>query len=87
MSMKNTTDKIGMNPALTRQSLEQRVATLEKELAAMKSRGEKRNWRRTVGMFTDNPGMKELFAEAMKLREADRRSARRRRQKARPARS
>jgi hypothetical protein len=36
-------------------------------------------------MFTDNPGMKELFAEAMKLREADRRKTRRRQQRKRPA--
>ena len=35
-----------------------------------------KDWRRTIGMFTDNPGMKELFAEAMKLRAADRKKAR-----------
>jgi hypothetical protein len=44
-----------------------------------------KDWRRTIGMFTDNPEMKVLFAEAMKLREADRRKARRRRQTKRPA--
>jgi hypothetical protein len=68
-------------------SLEQRVAALEHELAELKARcgnGPAKDWRRTVGMFTDNPGMKELFAEAMKLREADRRKARRRRQNKRP---
>ena len=27
-----------------------------------------KDWRRTIGMFTDNPGMQELFAEAQKLR-------------------
>jgi hypothetical protein len=71
-------------------SLEQRVAALEQELAELKSRpgnGRVKDWRRTIGMFTDNPGMKELFAEAMKLREADRRKARRGQQRKRPTKS
>jgi hypothetical protein len=46
-----------------------------------------KDWRRTIGMFTDNPGMKELFAEAMRLREADRGKARRRQHKKPPAKS
>ena len=64
---------------MSRQSLEQRVAKLEKELAELKRQrrnGRNKDWRRTIGMFTDNPGMKELFAEAMKLRETDRRKRR-----------
>jgi hypothetical protein len=71
-------------------SLEQRVAALERELAVLKSRrgnGRAKDWRRTIGIFTDNPGMKELFTEAMKLREADRRKARQRQQRKRPAKS
>jgi hypothetical protein len=71
-------------------SLEQRVATLEQELAELKlQRGKERDkdWRRTIGIFTDNPGMKGLFTEAMKLREADRRKARRRQRRKRPAQS
>jgi hypothetical protein len=70
--------------------LEQRVAALEEELAGLKSRrrnGRTKDWRRTVGIFTDNPGMKQLFAEANKLREADRNKARRRQQKKRSANS
>ena len=35
------------------------------------------DWRRTIGMFTDDPGMLEVFEEAMKIREADRERARR----------
>jgi hypothetical protein len=61
-------------------SLEHRVAALEKELAELKARrwnGRVKDWRRTVGQFTANPGMKELFAAALRLREADRRKARR----------
>ena len=71
-------------------SLEQRVAVLEQELSELKAQrgnGHVKDWRRTVGVFTDNPEMKELFAEAMKLREADRRKARGRLQTKRPAKS
>ena len=73
-------------PAL---SLEQRVAVLEQEisqLAAKRSNGRQKDWRRTIGIFTDNPEMKQLFTEAMRLREADRRKARRQQAK-RPAKS
>lgn len=69
-------------------TLEQRVAVLELELSELKAQrenGHVKDWRRTVGMFTDNTGMKELFAEAMKLREADRGKARRRPPRKRPA--
>jgi hypothetical protein len=62
-------------------TIEQRVAVLEQELSQLKARrhnGQAKDWRRTVGMFTDDPGMKEVFTEAIKLREADRRKARRR---------
>jgi hypothetical protein len=73
-------------------SLEQRVAALEQAFAELKlkrgkGKGHEKDWRRTVGMFTDNPGMKELFAKAMKLREADRHKALRRQPKKRPAQS
>ena len=69
-------------------SLELRVAALEHEVSERKARpgsGRVKDWRRTVGRFTDNPGMKELFAEAMRLREADRRKARRPPPRKRPA--
>ena len=72
---------------MKRLTIEQRVAALEHELSELKARrgnGQAKDWRRTVGVFTDNPGMKELFAEAMKLREADRRKSRRGRQGERP---
>ena len=35
----------------------------------------KDDWRQTVGMFTDDEGLKEVFEEAMKLREKDRQRA------------
>jgi hypothetical protein len=34
-----------------------------------------RDWRRTIGAFTDE-GMREILKDAMKLREADRQQAR-----------
>jgi len=38
-----------------------------------------KDWRKTVGMFTGDQGMKQLFREALKLREKDRRKSRSRR--------
>ena len=70
-------------------SLEQRVAALEQELAELRSERRPRrgkDWRRTIGMFTDKPEMAAVFAEAQKLREADRNKARGPRVK-RPAKS
>ena len=61
-------------------SLEQRVAALKHEVSELKARsgnGRVKDWRQTVGRFTDDPGMKEIFAEGMKLREAHRRKVRR----------
>ena len=60
-------------------SLEKRVAQLEIQLAKLQSEfvtaplREGKDWRRTIGMFTDDPGMKEVFEEAQKIRKADRR--------------
>jgi hypothetical protein len=68
-------------------SLKERVAALESQMAkilAQQANGAgKKDWRRTVGMFTDNPGMQELFAEAQKVRDADRQRSGRRRSKRR----
>jgi hypothetical protein len=72
-------------------SLVQRVAALERQMAnimAQQANGSrKKDWRRTVGMFTDDPGMQELFAEAQKIRQADRKKARGRQTKKRRAQS
>ena len=72
-----------MNPL----TIAQRVAVLQQELSELKAQRRQEHvndWRRTVGIFTDNPGMNELLAKAMKLREADRRKARRRQSRNRP---
>ncbi len=72
-------------------SLEERMATLEQEVADLKAQRSqepgKKDWRRTVGIFTDNPGVQEVFADAIKLREADRKRARRRLRRKQPAKS
>jgi hypothetical protein len=66
---------------MPQETLEQRVETLERELADLKvavANGKaKKDWRRTIGMFTGDKVMKEIFDEALKFREADRQKARR----------
>ena len=66
---------------MSKLSLEERVAALEKRLAEMDATSTngttRKDWRRTIGAFTDDPEMQRLFKEAMKLREADRACSRR----------
>ena len=67
---------------MTRTKLEERVKVLESQVAQMRdeltSKGRrKKDWRRTIGAFTDDEGMQEILREAMRLREADRQKARR----------
>jgi hypothetical protein len=54
--------------------LESQVQELRSELQAVKGVG--KDWRRTIGIFTDDAGMKSVFQAALKLREADRKKAR-----------
>lgn len=65
---------------MARKSIEQRVATLESQMAQVKdqladSNGDK-DWRRTIGAFTGDDEMLKILRDAMKLREADRKAAR-----------
>jgi hypothetical protein len=61
-------------------SLEERVQRLESNVqqlqAALKDQATAKNWRRTIGAFTDDKGMQEIFKEAMRMRELDRKRAR-----------
>jgi hypothetical protein len=70
-------------------TLEQRVARLERRVAAceagLKNGGQSRDWRSTIGMFTGNEGMQQIFEEALKIRAKDRERARRRQGKKRKA--
>lgn len=67
---------------MIRLSLEKRVEMLESQVAELQTelRQEKnksgKDWRRTIGAFTDDEGMKGLLQEAMQIREADRKKAR-----------
>ena len=56
-------------------ALESRVAQLQDELRSV-HRVKKKDWRRTIGAFTDDEGLKEILQEALRLREADRKKAR-----------
>ncbi|MBM4069544.1 MAG: hypothetical protein FJ271_11430 [Planctomycetes bacterium] len=69
-------------------TVEQRLAKLEEQVQQLESEranGSRRpDWRRTIGIFTDDPSMQQLFSEAMRIREADRKKARRKRRSKKP---
>ena len=59
--------------------LEKRVAALEQEVAGLKAkltRQSGRDWKKTLGMFTDDPEMIEFFQDGLKVREENRRRTR-----------
>jgi hypothetical protein len=72
-------------------TLEERVASLEREVARLKQTNGSypgpNDWQRTVGMFNNDPGMIQLFEDAMRIREADRKRARRQKSRSRRTRS
>ena len=63
-------------------TLEDRVARLEKRLdelvkeVPLEGQPHRKDWRRTVGMFRGDPIMKEIIDEAQRVREEERRVAR-----------
>lgn len=70
-------------------TIKERLAALESEVATLRNsiravqQNKPRDWQRTIGAFTDDPGMQQILTDAMKLRDADRKrsksaSARRR---------
>jgi hypothetical protein len=63
-------------------TLKQRIERIESELAELRNalkRDRAPDWRRTVEKFAGDEDLQAVFAEAMKLREADRKRARARR--------
>jgi hypothetical protein len=66
---------------MSQTTLEDRVATLEKQVAELMDRilapPPENDWRSTIGMFKDDPIMREIQEEGRKIREADREQARR----------
>jgi hypothetical protein len=65
-------------PELTLESLNARLAEVERLLAAQSAApaARKKDWRRTVGMFTGSEFMKQVDAEGQAVRDADRAEAR-----------
>lgn len=67
---------------MSTRSLEQRLAALEQEVAALKEAlangGRVKDWRRVVGMFEGDEVMKRIDELTLKYREDDRKKARRR---------
>jgi hypothetical protein len=65
---------------MRRPTIADRVARLESRLtelqAAIKAQRPLKDWRRTIGAFTDDAGMQAIMQEAMRLREADRKKGR-----------
>jgi len=59
-------------------TLEERVEKLEKLVDVLMhepgASARKKDWRRTVGMFDDDPLMKEIIEEGRRLREKDSRT-------------
>ena len=69
---------------MSQQSLEDRVAQLESQMAALlKETSIQRpaepgrdEWKSTIGMFDNDPVMDEIIEEALKVREEDRQRTR-----------
>ena len=61
----------------TLESLAKRIEVLERELAEQRLQTvRKKDWRRSVGMFTGSEFMKRVDAEGEAIREADREAVR-----------
>jgi hypothetical protein len=67
---------------MSQQTLEERVAALEKEVERLSRQLHpvrepgRDDWKSTVGMFANDPIMKEILDEARKIRERDREQTR-----------
>ncbi len=76
---------------MSRVTLEERVATLEKQVGSLLANradvGPAKDWRRTRGAFTGDTLMKQVFAEGRAIREAERKGARLAGRRTRQARS
>jgi hypothetical protein len=64
---------------MSQTALEERVAILERQMAQLLTQAEhdrpQKDWRSTVGMFTNDPVMKQIQEEGRKIRQADREQA------------
>ncbi|HET6252129.1 MAG TPA: hypothetical protein VFE47_30870 [Tepidisphaeraceae bacterium] len=55
--------------------LERRVSELDRTLSQS---ARKKDWRRSIGVFTDDPSMQDILKNAMRIRANDRAQAHRR---------
>jgi hypothetical protein len=62
---------------LTLESLANRVAALEKEIATKRPDQSRKDWRKVIGMFRDSEFMRKVDEECLRIREAEREAARR----------
>ena len=61
---------------LTMEDVAKRLTDLENKVAALSGKPAAKDWRRTVGMFEGDEFSRAVDAEALAIREADRRAAR-----------
>ena len=70
---------------MSRSTLEQRVAVLERQMAQVLGHAgngsHPKPWLRSLGMFAGDDLMKEVFEEALRYRQEDRQRTKRRRNK------
>jgi hypothetical protein len=61
---------------MAQQTLEDRVSAIEKTLAQllaqMGSADKEKDWRSTIGMFADDPVMRQIQEEGQRIRKAER---------------
>lgn len=75
---------------MPRVTLTHRVAALEEQVKSLTDQiagARAKDWRRTVGAFSGDEFMREVFAEGRRIREADRAKSRSKNGKKRKARS
>ena len=65
---------------MIRPNLEKRVETLEAQVAELRAArpGQPKDWRSAVAKYAGDADLQSIFTEAMKLRDADRKRAKKR---------
>jgi hypothetical protein len=66
---------------MPRQTVEERLSDLESKVAELDAvvrhaQHSGKDWRETIGAFTDDVGMQQILKDAMRLREVDRKKTR-----------